>query len=156
MKRSFTYRPDWVLLLFGLMFAIPAGCGQIPAQRKAAVQKSMTAPARAACCSATGHIDSNVPFVLGGHCFCTPSRSLVEAMHAAGLHPDVDYLRLVQMYEDAGITTDLDHRGCNNMCSKGPHVAFGGSCMATPTPGTPNYERVIAMIVEKPDSSATQ
>jgi len=140
-------------LLGGVILISLTGCAQIPAQKEVVITKSITPPVRVACCSATGHIDTNVPFILGGNCFCTPSRGLVEAMHAAGLHLDVDYRRLIRMYEDAGITTDLDHKGCNNRCAKGPHVAFGGLCMATPTPGTRNYERVIAMIVV-PDSSA--
>ncbi len=156
MKLLLKHWPRWSLILGGVTLGVLVGCSQIKTRtQKVVVQKSMTAPARVACCSATGHIDTNVPFILGGNCFCTPSRSLVEAMHTAGLHLDVDYHRLVRMYKDAGITTDLDHKGCNNMCGKGPHVAFGGSCMATPTPGTRNYERVIAMIVE-PDSSNTQ
>jgi hypothetical protein len=70
------------------------------------------------------------------------------AMHQAGHFLDVDYKKLVKMYADAGIATDLDHRGCNNLCDKGPHVAFGGKCMATPTPGTRNYERVISMAAD--------
>jgi hypothetical protein len=155
MKLSFKHRPCWILYLGGVILFSLTGCAQIQVQKEVVVQKSITPPVRLACCSATGHIDTNVPFILGGNCFCTPSLGLVEAMHAAGLHLDVDYQRLVRMYEDAGITTDLDHRGCNNQCAKGPHVAFGGLCMATPTPGTRNYERVIAMIVET-DSSTTQ
>jgi hypothetical protein len=113
----------------------------------------MDAPPVVACCSSTGHNPENIPFILGGNCFCTPTRSVVEAVHAAGFHQDVDYGKLVKMYGDAGITTDLDHRGCNNRCNNGPHVAFGGKCMATPTPGTRNYERVIAMIRPESESS---
>ncbi len=101
-----------------------------------------------ACCSATGHSPDNIPFILGGNCFCTPSHRLIEAMHSAGYHLDIDHRKLVKMYKDAGIVTDLDHRGCNNLCDKGPHVAFGGKCMATPMPGTRNYERVISMAVD--------
>jgi hypothetical protein len=117
------------------------------------VDKPMEAPLVVACCSATGHNPSNIPFILGGKCFCTPSREVIDAMHAAGQHLDVDFKKLVQMYADAGITTDLDHKGCNNLCSRGPHVAFGGKCMATPTPGTKNYERVLTMTAAAPSSA---
>ncbi|UCG52685.1 MAG: hypothetical protein JSW58_03810 [Candidatus Latescibacterota bacterium] len=117
------------------------------------VDKPMVPPPSVACCVAVGHDPDNVPFILGGECFCTPSHRLVEEMHGAGKHLDVDYAKLVQMYKAAGITTDLDHRGCNNLCENGPHVAFGGKCMATPTPGTKNYERVISMIRATPVSS---
>jgi hypothetical protein len=107
------------------------------------VDKPMEGPAIVACCSATGHNPNNIPFILGGNCYCTPSPAVIDAMHASGQHLDVDYKKLVQLYKDAGITTDLDHKGCNNLCANGPHVAFGGKCMATPTPGTKNYERVL-------------
>jgi hypothetical protein len=159
MKASFyviarQIRPGLILCTAAL--GVLAGCAQIQKQpRKEVIQKSITAPPPVACCSATGHIPTNIPYILGGNCFCTPSRSLVEAMHAAGFYLDVDYDSLVQMYKNAGITTDLDHKGCNNLCSHGPHVAFGGKCMATPTPGTRNYERVLGTIVE-PDSGKTK
>jgi tetratricopeptide (TPR) repeat protein len=101
------------------------------------------APPPLACCDATGHDPENIPFILGGDCFCTPSRRLVEAMHAAGYHTDVDYAALKKLYDNADIVTSQDHRGCNNLCSGGPHVAFGGKCMSNPTPGTRNYESVL-------------
>lgn len=113
------------------------------------VQKPIDPAPIAACCSATGHNPDNVPFVLGGNCFCTPTNGVVEAMHAAGLHTEVDYKQLAQLYSNAGIVTDYDHRGCNNLCELGPHVAFGGKCMATPTPGTKNFERVMALTAEQ-------
>ncbi|NIO29541.1 MAG: hypothetical protein GTO29_13420 [Candidatus Latescibacteria bacterium] len=117
------------------------------------VNKTLDAPPPVACCSATGHNPDNIPYILGGNCFCTPSHRLIQAMHAAGYHPDIDYKSLVNMYKHAGITTDLDHRGCNNLCSNGPHVAFGGKCMATPTPGTRNYERVLSTAVAPAETS---
>ncbi len=105
--------------------------------------KGAKAPPPLSCCDATGHNPDNVPFVLGGNCFCTPSRRLVEEMHAAGLHADMEYDALKKIYDNAGIVTGQDHRGCNNLCEYGPHVAFGGKCMASPTPGTRNYELVL-------------
>ncbi len=136
----------------GLAVFLLIGC--IPPRAKVIKRtpKQMNAPPPLACCDAIGHNPNNIPFILGGNCFCTPSHRLVEAMHAAGHHLDVDYKMLVQMYRDAGIATDLDHRGCNNLCENGPHVAFGGRCMATPTPGTRNYERVISTTVAQIDS----
>jgi hypothetical protein len=116
------------------------------------VEKPLDAPPVVACCAATGHNANNIPFILGGNCFCAPSHRVVDALHATGKHTDVDYGTLVQMYKDAGIETDLDHRGCNNLCALGPHVAFGGKCMATPTPGTKNYENVLAMRTPQPSA----
>jgi tetratricopeptide (TPR) repeat protein len=105
--------------------------------------KAEKAPPPLACCDATGHHPDNIPFILGGNCFCTPSHRLVEEMHAAGHHGDVEYDALKKMYDDAGIVTGQDHQGCNNLCEYGPHVAFGGKCMVCPTPGTRNYELVL-------------
>jgi len=105
--------------------------------------KSVTAPPARACCDATGHNPDNVPFILGGNCFCTPSRRLMDELHAAGHCTDLDYEALKKLYDGAGIVTGQDHRGCNNLCEYGPHVAFGGKCMASPTPGTSNYEHVL-------------
>ena len=105
--------------------------------------KADKAPPPLACCDASGHNPANIPFILGGDCFCTPSRRLLEAMHAAGHHTDVDYAALKKLYDNADIVTSQDHRGCNNLCEWGPHVAFGGKCMSCPTPGTCNYESVM-------------
>jgi hypothetical protein len=139
-NRSRTYAIG-VAMKTAVAVALAALIGCAPAV--VSVDKPMEAPPVVACCSAGGHNPDNIPFILGGKCYCTPSQEVVEAMHAKGLHLDVDYKKLVQMYKDAGITTDLDHRGCNNLCKNGPHVAFGGKCMATPTLGTKNYERVM-------------
>jgi hypothetical protein len=119
------------------------------------VQKPIDPAPIAACCSATGHNPDNVPFILGGNCFCTPDNRIVEAMHAAGKHTEVDYKKLVQLYSGAGIATDFDHKGCNNLCELGPHVAFGGKCMVTPMPGTKNFERVMAVTAEQVTANAS-
>jgi len=141
-----------VAVVLGLTLMVMMGCAPSPV---VVVNKPMDAPAVVACCSATGHKADNIPFILGGKCFCTPSAEVVDAMHALGQYLDVDYKKLVQLYSDAGIKTDLDHRGCNNLCAYGPHVAFGGKCMATPTPGTKNYERVLTMAPVSPGVEMT-
>jgi tetratricopeptide (TPR) repeat protein len=105
--------------------------------------KADKAPPPLSCCDATGHDPDNIPFILGGDCFCTPTRRLVETMHAAGHHSDVDYNALKRKYDSEGIVTGHDHIGCNNLCKSSPHVGFGGKCMVSPTPGTRNYERVL-------------
>jgi hypothetical protein len=117
--------------------------------------KPVKAAPATACCDATGHNPDNIPFILEGSCFCTPTRKLVDKMHAAGFHPDTDYRSLKDMYDQAGIVTCHDHRGCNNLCEKGPHVAFGGKCMASPTPGTRNYEKVLSWKPIEADSIQT-
>jgi hypothetical protein len=49
---------------------------------------------------------------------------------------------LLALYEQRGVKTALDHKGCNNLCQWGPHIIKGGHCMVPPTPATYNYEEV--------------
>jgi hypothetical protein len=55
---------------------------------------------------------------------------------------DMTFGAFLQRFADRGIKTGPEHAGCNNRCESGPHVVFGGKCMAAPTPGTENYEQV--------------
>ncbi|KPK97843.1 MAG: hypothetical protein AMJ73_07055 [candidate division Zixibacteria bacterium SM1_73] len=113
--------------------------------------KSIHAPPIQYCNDATGHIPGSKPWILGGTCCCTPSAELMEQYHKDGIALDLTYEDLVRMYREAGITTDLDHKGCNNMCDHGPHVVKGGKCMCTPTPGTKNFEEVVSGVFETVD-----
>jgi len=106
--------------------------------------KPLESPPVKYCNDATGHAPGSKPWILGGTCCCTPSPQLVEQYHRDGIALDLTYEDLVRMYREAGITTDLDHKGCNNMCDHGPHVVKGGKCMCTPTPGTRNFEQVVS------------
>lgn len=108
------------------------------------VRKTETAPPLKHCVDATGHQRRAKPFILGGTCCCTPTAKLVEEYHKDGLLLDYEITRLKSAYDERGIKTDLDHRGCNSLCPYGPHIVKGGKCMATPTPGTRNYEEVIS------------
>jgi hypothetical protein len=139
--------------------ALSAGCSRteeamVPQVR--AVRKSETAPPIKHCVDATGHQRGAKPFILGGTCCCTPTPKLVEGYHRDGLLLDYDITRLKSAYDGRGIKTDLDHLGCNNLCPYGPHIVKGGKCMATPTPGTQNYEEIISGCFPPPVRSEKQ
>lgn len=102
------------------------------------------APEVVHCCDPVGHRAGAAPFVLGGTCCCTPSAELVEACHRDGIATELDLLGLRALYTSRGIRTAEDHRDCNNLCRWGPHVTEGGHCLVPPTPGTPNYERIVS------------
>lgn len=107
------------------------------------VPKDATAPPVLVCHDAIGHAEGNKPWILGGNCCCTPTRENYDAHIAAGtLEESMTYEDYLQLYKEMGVATDLDHTGCGNLCEQGPHVVLGGSCMATPTPGTRMYEQV--------------
>ncbi len=91
------------------------------------------------------------PWILEGTCCCTPTSKLIEEYHKAGLGIALE--DLIKKYKEAGITTDLDHKNCNNCCDHGPHVVKGGKCMATPTMGTSNFEEVISGIFTQKESN---
>lgn len=94
------------------------------------------------CTDATGHHRSARPVLLGGTCACTPCVSVLSDYQSQGLFAGLDVDGLIRWYREQGVKTDLEHRGCNNLCEEGPHVAFGGRCQATPTPATVNFEQV--------------
>lgn len=96
------------------------------------------------CVDATGHRPGKLPFVFDGECCCTPHSELMAEWHAAGLPAHVTLAAVRQRYRELGIVTAEEHDGCNNLCENGPHVVFGGRCMASPTPATLNYEMVIS------------
>jgi len=121
---------------------LAAGCGPsykpLPYMPKAAM-----APQPLACHDAIGHITGNKPWVLGGTCCCTPTQANFALHQAQGtVDKGLAYEAYVALFKAKGVTTDLDHKNCGNLCDHGPHVLVGGKCMATPTPGTWIYERV--------------
>ncbi len=96
------------------------------------------------CNSAIGHIPGSKPWIQGGTCCCTPTDALMAQYHKDGFCQGMTKDDLIKAYHDQGIVLDVDHKSCNNMCDHGPHVVKGGKCMATPTPGTTNFEQVVS------------
>jgi hypothetical protein len=135
-------RTGLLLLVAACACVLAAGCGPsykpIPYMPKAA-----QAPQPLACHDAIGHIDGNKPWVLGGNCCCTPTQANFEMHQAKGtVDKGMSYDAYLALYKAKGVVTGLDHKGCGNLCARGPHVLVGGKCMATPTPGTWTYERI--------------
>jgi len=115
-----------------------------------------------ACHDGVGHIVGHKPWILGrqasassprgeaaglpspgGTCCCTPTPENYALHVSQGtIDRTMSYEQYLALYKERGIVTDLDHKGCGNLCDHGPHVLLGGRCMATPTPGTLMYERV--------------
>jgi hypothetical protein len=131
-----------ILLIAVAAVVLAAGCGPtykpLPYMPKAA-----QAPQPLACHDAVGHIKGNKPWILSGNCCCTPTAANFELHQAQGTIDKVQtYEAYLALYKAKGVTTDLDHKACGNLCDHGPHVLVGGKCMATPTPGTWLYERV--------------
>jgi len=94
------------------------------------------------CFDSVGHTPGSKPFIVGGTCCCTPTRELMDKYHKDGLLKDMELKGLLALYEQKGIKTALDHKGCNNLCQWGPHIIKGGNCMVPPTPATHNFEEV--------------
>ena len=136
--------PMWGALALAVWLAV-GGCAQKRGERLSyrSVRKPANPPAIKHCCDATGHQRGTKPSIFGGTCCCTPSAHLLRQCQADGFLRDYTVGRLASAYAARGIKTDLDHKGCNNLCGSGPHAVKGGHCMATPTPGTLNYEEVI-------------
>ena len=130
-------RRDFIIF----MFVSVIGCA-----KKAPVPfavKPDTPPKPVHCFDAVGHMPGTMPFVLGGTCCCTPTQVLMEQFHAEGKLLDMQVDDLILLYEKRGIKLQTrDHQNCNNLCEYGPHVVKGGKCMASPTPGTVNFEEV--------------
>lgn len=121
---------------------LSAGC-EAPYRPLPYAPKAPVAPKMLACHDGVGHVQGNKPWVLGGTCCCTPTRENYERHVADGtIERSMSYEQYLALYAGKGVATDLDHKGCGNLCQKGPHVLLGGKCMATPTPGTWMYERV--------------
>lgn len=144
MRKASQFRILLTIFLLSIAF-LSLNCA---ARYKFVNTKSVQSPPIKYCNDATGHTPGAKPWILGGTCCCTPSPELMELYHKDGIALDLTYEDLVRMYNSAGITTDLDHKGCNNMCDHGPHVIKGGKCMCTPTPGSKNYEEVTSGIFE--------
>jgi len=107
------------------------------------VAKAPAAPKAIVCHDAVGHIPGNKPWILGGNCCCTPTKeAYARGVKEGTIESSLSYEQYLGAYQAKGIVTDLDHKGCGNWCSKGPHVTMGGKCMATPTPGTAMYETI--------------
>jgi len=121
-----------------VLFVLLSGCAKPPFSAKLE-----TPPPVKYCNAAIGHITGTKPFIIGGTCCCTPTQALVDQYHKDGFLLDMSLNDLLKLYADKGIKTDYDHKHCNNMCPNGPHIVFGGHCMATPTMGTPNFEAVV-------------
>ena len=121
---------------------LAAGC-EAPYRPLPYAPKAEVAPKILACHDAIGHIKGNKPWVLGGTCCCTPTRENYARHVADGtIDPSMTHEAYLALYAQKAIVTDLDHKGCNGLCAAGPHVLLGGKCMATPTPGTWQHERV--------------
>jgi hypothetical protein len=129
-----------VLLIVGIVIAL-ASCATpkiVPYQAK-----PLDRPEPVHCFDAVGHMPGTYPYIFGGTCCCTPTPELMEQYHRDGFLLDMEYEDLLRAYSDRGIQLEsASHKGCNNLCEHGPHVVKGGKCMASPTPGTVNFEEV--------------
>ena len=132
-----------VMVLAGCA-AVMAAAGCEPKYRPLPyVPKAAVAHKPLVCHDAIGHIRGNKPWILGGTCCCTPTRENYDLHVEKGTIPrSTSYQQYLALYTERGVVTDLDHKGCGNLCDHAPHVVLGGTCMATPTPGTPMYEQV--------------
>jgi hypothetical protein len=121
------------------------GCGGPPKY----TPKPVSSPPVKYCNDATGHQSGAAPWIMGGTCCCTPTAELIEQYHRDSVCLDMTVDDLIKMYKDAGIVTDLDLTGTNNLDDHGPHVVKGGKSMVTPTPGTKNFEEVVSGVWEE-------
>lgn len=133
--------PVGIVAVAGLA-VLAAGC--VPKYRPLPyIPKPVQPPAPLICHDRIGHIKGNKPWIMGGNCCCTPTRTNYELHVAQGtIDRSVTYEQYLAMYKAKNIVTGLDHKGCGNFCAEGPHVVLGGRCMAPPTPGTWMFERV--------------
>jgi len=130
------------VLLGSIILVLGPGC-EAPYKPLPYVPKPSSPPQMLVCHDAVGHVKGNKPWILGGNCCCTPTPENYRQHVADGtIDKSMSYEDYRKLYRDQGIVTDLDHKGCGNLCGHSPHVVLGGKCMATPTPGTPMYEQV--------------
>lgn len=125
-----------------LSIIVLAGC---TAGIKVMQKRSLEAPPIEFCHDGVGHIEGHAPWILGGKCCCTPTKSQFQSyMQEGTVTADITYDQFLQQFAVKGIITDLDvdYRGCNCRGELGPHVVFGGKCMVTPTLGTMMFEEV--------------
>ena len=140
-----TLKPAWSLTREAALVLVPLvliGCAGGAARARAPAPAFTVGPL-VYCHDGTGHIAGATPWILGGKCCCTPTRAMFDVHQAEKTVPaDMTYEAYLKLYADRGIKIGPEHAGCNNRCADGPHVVFGGKCMAAPTPGTANYEQV--------------
>ena len=125
------------------------------------VPKSLAPPGIVHCNDYTGHKGGTKPWIMGGTCTCTPSKELMERLHADGFCIGMSEADLRAKYQQAGINLRRPgHMRCNGLGEGGLHVVLGGKCMCPPTPGTEYYENVVtgktAVIQEKEIISAAR
>ncbi len=82
------------------------------------------------CFNGSPQIQETKPFIYGGYDLSMPRDEDIE---------------LIKAYKEFGIVWQNNgcRKGCNGLCEKGPHVAFGGLCLNPPTPGTKEYNDII-------------
>jgi len=124
-----------------LLAVIVAGCEVLP---EPYVPKGALAPQTVYCNDHTGHLPGATPWILGGNCTCTPTEALMGKLHADGICAGMDAAGLRAKYKAEGIALrEAKHNWCGGMCAASPHVVLGGKCMCPPTPGTPDYEKIV-------------
>ena len=131
------------LAIISVILILLAGC----AAPKQFNLKSAKQPKIIYCIDTIGHIPGTKPWILGGKCCCTPTYEMFSIYQSEGtVSKDMDYSEFIYLFTQRDIVTDLTpgYKGSNNRDDHGPHVVFGGRSMVTPTPGTKNYEEVIA------------
>lgn len=145
MKKNSSWIFSTTLILLCTTFFLITGCSKKPTKYNfnPYVSKSYKSPEVKYCFDTVGHKRGSYPFILGGTCCCTPTKELMKIYHEDGFLLDWDLAKLKAEYEKKGIVLRYDHRhDCNNYCENGPHVVFGGKCMAPPVAGTQNCENV--------------
>jgi hypothetical protein len=134
-------RLRWTVL--GLVALVAVGCATGGPRRVTLPAAPEVLAPLVHCHDGTGHLAGTTPWILGGTCCCTPTRAMFETHQAERTVPaEMSFTAYLALYADRGIQIGPAHAGCNNRCDAGPHVVFGGRCMAAPTPGTANYEKV--------------
>ena len=98
------------------------------------------------CFDGVPHQPGSKPWILGGTCCCTPNDELIEIYHREQICLEYSADDLIELHRRKNIKLIYDHTNCNNLCEFGPHVTKGGRCMVPPTPGTRNYEEIVAGI----------
>ena len=146
--RTQSHEPERAHARWMVLFLVPliaAGCSAMKEMTKPAAPAAVVpvADTLVYCHDGTGHRPGAVPWILGGICCCNPTRAMFSVYQAEKTVPaDMTFEAFLQRFADRGIKVGPEHAGCNNRCESGPHVVFGGKCMAAPTPGTENYEQV--------------
>ncbi|MEO1129542.1 MAG: hypothetical protein AAFX05_07525 [Planctomycetota bacterium] len=86
---------------------------------------------------ATGSAGPTLPYILGGRCVRTPTRSIVREYHEAGLPRRYLLADVLEMYRAEGI----DVVGYTD-AAPGLHVLEGGRSLYTPLPGSTGFARL--------------